>query len=106
MSNFMSTYSGKRFCFGQRMSPEYVELEERVAAMIERSFGVDISHPKIKEADRKALFIEATHFFGELPSDWGMDDLKQTNLRLTPIPTMDADRAKTLFMEAYSVLCK
>jgi len=77
----------------KRQISHYREIEQIVSRLIELEFGIDLHHPEIKNADNRALYAEAMHFFGSV-EDWKLDGYEC----LYHIDPFSPDEARELFM--------
>ena len=84
----------KRYCH------DYQNVEQSVAHLINKTFGVWTDHPAIKRADNMALYAEAMSFFGNVDG-WGLDEYAGNYPEIGPVRP---ELAKRMFLERYEEL--
>lgn len=67
----------------KNLLPQYMELEERMEAMIAEKYGVSFDHPAIKKIDHEMLFAERRSLFSEDNEVWsGQDKTRRLTINI------------------------
>jgi hypothetical protein len=81
----------KQFC------QDYMQLEQRIADLIDKTFDVWTGNPIVKIGDNMALYAEAMSFFGSVEG-WGIDKYAFSHPVVEPI---GPEKAKLMFLHRY-----
>lgn len=84
----------------KRLLPEYYVIAEGVQKAINNRFALSEQEPlEVKEADRKALVIEAMNFMPS--SDYWIEQAKSIGNKIPILKAMPPDEAKLLFVNRF-----